>query len=130
MAWAPGNRVVTGSEDGSLRLWDAQVGWWWGWVEGVGGRAAVPALEIVGSCWYSGFKRSEAVFVFPYCPPCHRRTLRQHARCTLRPGERNPNHTFNTWTDPSVTTHWYSASLRGRVDRPLLAAFVFRLFCT
>ncbi|KAL4436114.1 hypothetical protein ABPG77_005562 [Micractinium sp. CCAP 211/92] len=26
MAWAPGNRVVTGSEDGSLRLWDAQAG--------------------------------------------------------------------------------------------------------
>lgn len=26
MAWAPGNRIVTGSEDGSLRLWDAQAG--------------------------------------------------------------------------------------------------------
>jgi WD40 repeat protein len=25
MAWAPGNKVVSGSEDGSLRLWDAQV---------------------------------------------------------------------------------------------------------
>ena len=27
MAWAPGNRIVSGSEDGSLRLWDARVGW-------------------------------------------------------------------------------------------------------
>ena len=25
MAWAPRNRVVSGSEDGSLRLWDAEV---------------------------------------------------------------------------------------------------------
>ncbi|EFN60143.1 hypothetical protein CHLNCDRAFT_133558 [Chlorella variabilis] len=26
MAWAPGNRIVSGCEDGSLRLWDAQAG--------------------------------------------------------------------------------------------------------
>ncbi|KAL4855055.1 p21-activated protein kinase-interacting protein 1-like [Chlorella vulgaris] len=26
MAWAPGNKIVSGSEDGSLRLWDAQSG--------------------------------------------------------------------------------------------------------
>ena len=29
------------------------------------------------------------------------------------PDERNTIHTFNTWTDCSVLTHWYSASLRG-----------------
>lgn len=45
MAWAPGKRIVTGTEDGALRLWDAQV-WAGGWRRHRGARrcAAAPLL--------------------------------------------------------------------------------------
>lgn len=41
MAWAPGRRIVTGSEDGSLRLWDSQVRW----------LGCLAAVVLLLGCW-------------------------------------------------------------------------------
>jgi hypothetical protein len=108
MAWAPGNRIVSGSEDGSLRLWDAQV--------------RLPAcllLACLPAClpWLPGWLPWPARLAALACaaarlqillpPPCIRCPAPAalapaalpalHCTPTLAsPDERNTNHTFNT----------------------------------
>lgn len=55
MAWAPGGRLLTGSEDGSLRLWDAEV--------------RCGAFALVGGCRLSRCRRCRRC---RYCWPLPR----------------------------------------------------------
>ena len=62
MAWAPGGRIVSGCEDGSLRLWDTQV---WG-------GAILSCLPFLSCC----------LLVLSFCLPAHYVVGAGARRCT------------------------------------------------